>query len=275
MASAYAVLRRLWRADVKREDYGWNAFKMKWLVPNYRRAVGPAYWAYCFREWWWYNMDPHNCCGLLHEVIEWKEQKLMKWLTPHLKHARDFLSFCVEENGTKLLWHGANFFRTRSRDENQWYFNGRASWLGKVTVTRSQWLDSKEEPQNLFVHGIAQGLSGEEPEEKLVEKREVVFSGWILTKKQEQRARDSITQQLEFDWDWLSIALEKLVEKLKIEDPQRAWEWKKRLEHAVLKEGWPEAAEWWCLSEEEYEKFEARICSMTAEEAEKLAGNGE
>lgn len=223
---------------------------------------------YDLKSWWWFNMDPHNCCGLLHKLIEWRDEKLAKWLTPHLKNARKLLNLCIQENGTKLLSYTANSFYIRTRDESQWYFEGKAGFFGKVTITRSQLLDEDGKPQNRFMTGIANALSDEKEQKTLIERSDVVFSGWVLTKKQLERAEDEITQHVEFGWDWKSIALARMSKKLHL-SAEKAWEWEKQLEEAILKRDW-NGVKIWDLSEDDYKKFEAGICSMTVEEADAL-----
>lgn len=217
-------------------------------------------------------MDAENCCGLLHKVIEWKDCKLMKWLTPQLKNARKFLEFCREENDTKLLWYKANFFRCRSRDENQYYFNGWANWLGKVTVTKSQWLNSKGEAENMFMWGIANGLlkNDDSPVEVPVEKKETIFSGWILTKSQLEAAIEKILKHEEFAWDMFSISKEKLAKELGMTDEMEVFKWGQNLQDAVLKEHWPDVKEFWNLEQKDYDEYKRIICNMKAEEAKEL-----
>lgn len=253
---------------VNRKNYWWHSFKMKWLVPNYSRAVGPAFWIYKLKEWWWYNMNADNCCGLLHKVIEWKDCKLMKWLTPQLKNARKFLEFCREENGTKLLWYKANFFRCRTRDENQYYFNCWTNWLGKVTVTRTQWLDEDGKAVNTFIWGIAS--LDDENLKPPTEHKEKIFSEWVLTKKQLNKAKEKILKHGEFGWDMLNIHVTELAEEVGIQNEDDRWKWGMMLKSATLKKWWPGIEHICDLNEVEYKKFEDMICSMSLDEALKL-----
>lgn len=260
------------KKKVNRKNCWWYSFKMKWLVPNWKRAAGPAFMIYRLKNWWLFNMDAGNCCGLLNKVIEWKDCTLMKWLTPQLKNARKFLNFCSEENDTKLLWYKANFFRCRTRDDNQYYFNGWANWLGKVTVTRSQWLNAKGEVENLFLWGIANSLlkSDDKPVEMPVEKTVTIFSGWILTNKQLELAKEEILKQKEFDWDMLRISEGKLAKELGMTDKIEAFNWSQSLKDAVLKKHWPDAKAWWELEQKDRDEFNRIICNMKAEEAKEL-----
>jgi hypothetical protein len=221
------------------------------------------------KRWWWYNTDPCNCCGLLYEINRWKDQKLLKWLTPHLRRARQLLDFCREMNGTKLLWHSANAFRVRSRDAFQYYFDARASFFGKVTVTRTQWLDEDGEAQNMFLQGVIDWLSEGEREKPLVKKSEVIFSGWAWTENQVKQAEKELLKHPEFAWDWLGIAERSLVKELGIREADEL-QWRQKLHDAVIREEFGVEKKWWDLEKEEYEKFAGRICALTPEEAQKL-----
>ena len=181
---------------------------MKWLVPNWERAVGPAFWLYRLYWWWRYPFRDR-----IDRAKEWWNEKAVKWLTPHLANARRLLYICVEDNGTKLLGHGANFFYIRTRDENQYYFEGKVNLLGKVSITRTQWLDSKGDAKNLFLYGIVHGLCGEpeKEDEKPVPQTVEVFSGYVLTKSQLLMAVDSVTRHEEFEWINVYVAEERLI----------------------------------------------------------------
>ena len=255
---------------VNRRNYRWHAFKMKWLVPNYEHAVGPAFWLwklnYWWKEWCFYNMDPYNACGLLYKIIDWRDKVLLRWLTPQLKNARKFLNFCIEENDTKLLNFTAKSFYVRSRDENQYYFKGHADPLGNVTITKTQWIGKDGKPANLFLTGLFT-----DDDQKLTENSETIFTGKILTKKQLEDAKAEIVKHEEFCWDHESIALDKLFEVLELKDAEDNWTWRSNLRKAVAKKYFPDFKDnWFELPEEDSEKFEQIIINMTLEEAKEL-----
>lgn len=254
------------KRKVTRSNYRWVAFKMKWLVPNWERAVGPAFWIYRLKEWWWYNMDPDNGCGKLHDVIEWWQDTAVKWLTPHLANARRLLYICVEDNGTKLLHETANYFYIRTRDENQYYFEGKVNLLGKVTITRTQWVDSKGDAKNLFLYGIVHGLCGkpEKEEEKPVPQTAEVFNGYVLTKRQLLDAVESVTRHEEFGWEKVYVAEEQLIIEIQ---PKNEWEFRRKLEKWVLKAYFQEVDYWFNLPDEWQKTFVARIENMDTKTA--------
>lgn len=102
-------------------EYRWKRFKMTWLVPNWGRARGPAFWVCRGIVWWRYNMDRHNACSRLSRFLRWWNEKAMAVLTPHLGNARRFLVFCFDLDDMKLLDYGANYFYARTRDAEQYY----------------------------------------------------------------------------------------------------------------------------------------------------------
>lgn len=250
---------------VNRSNYWWYSFKMRYLVPNYERSVGPAWWIWNAKDWLHYNLDTDNYCSLISHFIRWKNEKLVKWLSPWLFNARKFLFFCIEQNGTKLLDCDANYFYVRTRDENQFYFIGRVNLFGKVNIVRKQWVDSNGRPKNLFLYGIVNGLCNGH-EEVPMEQAKLLFSGFVLTSKQLKHAEDMITQNLEFGWDWLSISTDKFIDELK---PDDRVDFEKKLYRSVLDEYFPGTDKIYNLEENDYRKFEAIVCNMSVDEARK------
>lgn len=213
-------------------------------------------------------MDPDNGCGKLHHVIEWWQDTVVKWLTPHLANARRLLYICVEDNGTKLLHHRAHYFYIRTRDEKQYYFEGKVNLLGKVTITRTQWVDGKGNAKNLFLYGIVHGLCGEpeKEEEKPVPQTVEVFNGYVLTKRQLLDAIESVTRHEEFGWDKVLIAESKLC--LRIE-PKDAWTFCRMLDRSVLDECFPGVDVVYKLEDKDYEKFGEIVAKMSVEDAKR------
>ena len=230
-------------------------------------------WIESFRFWWSYNMDPCNACGLLYSIIDFWGKKVKKWLTPWLWNARSFLSFCINENGTKLLNFDANYFYIRTRDDKQFYFTGTVSPFGMVRVWRTRWLNDKGESVNLFMHGICTALC-EEPEakeERLTEVKEMIYRKRILTQKQLAVAMQEILNFLEFDWDWYGAKCELFEEKLKLPEKDRK-KFEDALEQAVLKCHFPESSvkNWWELESKDIDRYLTIFKDMTLEDAKQV-----
>lgn len=241
----------------------WKMFKLMWLVPNYRWSRGPAWWIWNLMDWCRRNWDPHNYCGLRHKIHEFVDEKLMKWLTPWLWRARELLDFAREANGTKLLASGANWFRVRTRGVDQIYIEARASLFGNVAVTETRYVDSKGKSHNIFLSGLVGTVDGE----TLKEQRKYIFSKHIFTKKQLEEAREWLMKHHEFEWDWLGIAEDRLVEALKPKDPH---EFKMLLSQAVVDAVFPQVDDWINLEGKDWDQFSKIICSLTPEVAQKL-----
>lgn len=239
---------------------------MKWLVPNWERAVGPAFWIYRLRRWWWREMNPHFYGNLRWEVNDFFKNRLLKWLTPHLRNARNFMEFCIQQNGTKLLDHDSMSFYIRSRDGNQYYFLGRLGLHGRMRVWKRQWVDGMGDARNLFLYGVVHGLCGEEikDEDNLVLREELVFDGTILTRKQLVRAKREILKCREFDWSDSFAAMSILATELGMEEEN----FTERLLESVIGELFPDEKQaYWRLDDKRREKVDAAIVSMDADEA--------
>ncbi len=253
---------------MKRKEYKWKKFKMTWLVPNYARSRGPAWWLYkCymkwedFRYWWYYNIvDGANCCGLRHKFMDWLKGDVTRWLTPQLRNARKFIAFFREYNGTKLLDSEANCTIVRTRDENQYYFLAKSNLFGNVTIKRWQWLDSKGKAHNAFMWG----LFGED-EDKPVKHEEIIFKTKVFTKKQLDEAKEAIVKAVpEVDWFFDEIKRDSMAEQLGWKDE---WEFTKKLNESIFKEFFPGKNFIYELTEEEDKKYEQIIMNMSLEEA--------
>ena len=254
---------------VNKGNYWWHALKMRWLVPNRGRAVGPAYWAYRAWRWLAFNTDPDNASGALYKAIEWRDNTLAEWLTPHLANARRFLTFCLNENSLKALAYTANSFSCRSRDEHQYYFTGWASLLGKVKVVRSQWIGKDGKPENLFMWVLAHLGDGPEAcRDAPKETRTEVFSGWVLTAAQLERAKAEIIGHAEFDWDYIGIFTDRLLKELEIDDKD-AWRWRVSLENAVMRERMPDV-KFEDMGTKDYDALRRAVAALTPDEARAL-----
>ncbi len=243
---------------------------MTWLIPNWSRAKGPAFWIYCIKERLQYELDKDNCCSMLHKFLEWVRGDLTRWLTPWLKNARSLHYFCIEYNGTKLLDHNAMSFFIRSRDENQYYFRGRIKLNGKVEITMSQWLDVDGKPNNLFFNFVTNALSEDEPKEaSLVEKKKILFDKVILTKKQLKSAEHEMMLWPEFGWDLSSINIERIIEEIK---PKSILDFRKDLEQAVNDKWFPKNANkpWYELDEEDENRFFEILASLSVDSVRDL-----
>ena len=166
-------------------EYKWKSFKMTWLVPNWGRARGPAFWIWRVMDWWHWNMNMRYTTGWLYNTVDFFKNKVFKKATPWLTHARDFMEVFINENGTKLIDYDSMSFTTRTRDAHQYYFNGKCSLFGKVKIWQSQYFDDLDESQNLFENAIF----GEKP---LREERKLIWEGRVLTKAQKIAAIEDV-----------------------------------------------------------------------------------
>lgn len=82
---------------------------------------------------------------------------------------------------TKLITSNAINCYTRTRDGNYKYYNCTVFPFGYVRLTQSVFYD--EENSNIWLHGqLLRYLANEDPPE-MKERRKVVFSGFVLTKR--------------------------------------------------------------------------------------------
>ena len=217
---------------------------------------------------WWdtirYHMDPDNCLSYRYRLNEWCSTKLAAWLTPWNYWARTLFNFCINDNGTKLLDHSAHMFYVRSRDGNSNYFEGTASLFGYVRITRTQWKNSAGEPQNTFMIGVAELLTGEKGEE-LKEETEVLFEGRVLTRHQWARAVKELMRHPEFEW-YDDGPLWNLMIDLEI--PYHYW-WAcgSKLDSWIMARHFPGKKHWVELTDEESKEVQRLHAGITAEDA--------
>lgn len=254
---------------MKRSEYKWNLFKMTWLVPNYARARGPAWWAWNAMDWWRRETDTHNYCSKISRFKRWWSEKAVKWLTPWMCNARKFMDVCANCSDTKLLEFKAGSLYMRTRDENHFYYTIKSNLLGNVSVWRGQWLNKKGRPQNIFAWSVISGLCGNdgEPFEMPEKRTEMIWMGRILTAGQLKSALSQITQYREFGWDWLLMERRRLsdeFEKMGLAEPFRLV---LAVEQAILKRDFPGKKEYCELDEIEKERLIDTMRSLAAKEA--------
>jgi hypothetical protein len=166
---------------------------MTWLVPNWERSRGPAFILWKIMDWWRWNMTMKYYSAWLYKKVDWLRCDFVKWLTPWLSHARDFMQIVINENSTKLLDYSSMKFSIRTRDEHQYYFYGKCSIFGKVKIYRSQWKDDDGESHNLFVQAIL-------GDRDLHAETKLLWEGRVLTKLQKINAVEEIFKFKEFCW---------------------------------------------------------------------------
>lgn len=252
-------------------EYRWKRFKMTWLVPNWGRAGGPAFWVCMGLEWWNYNMDRRNACSCLSRFLDWWGRKPAGWLTPHLGNARRFLNFCYDLGGDmKLLDYGANHFYARTKYAELYYYTGSIDWLGRVTVTRSQWVSSSGKPENMLMWAVVNSIKDtEEPVDIPVERRELIYSGRILTEGQLLRAMEKVASHDEFCRSRMGMRENILVTMIR---PRIRREFIESLHRSVLEEYFPGVSSWIDLEGKDLDRFRNMICSMSVEEARERTG---
>lgn len=256
-----------------RSEYKWKAFKMKWLIPNWGRAVGPAFWICKAKMWWDYEMDTSNYCSKISHFIRWLNEDVKRWLTPWLRNARKFKHICIECNGTKLLENDAMMFYIRTRDANQYYFLGKVNLLGKFTIIRRQWVQPDNTPINCFLFGITHAFSkdpeaAEEEAKNLILKEEVVFTDFVLTKAQLLKSIQKIESRDDFGWDASDIFIEKLAIQLKLKD---SWKFKTAIYRHILQTYFPYAQYIYDLKEKDHKSFDEKILELNLDIAKRLA----
>lgn len=258
-----------------RSEYRWKAFKMRYLVPNWGRAVGPAFWIYKAKMWWDYETDTTNYCSKLSHFLRWLNEDVKRWLTPWLRNARKFKHICIECNGTKLLADDAMMFYNRTRDGNQYYFLGKVNLLGKFTITRRQWVEPDNTPINCFLYGITKAFSddpaqAEEDCKQLTLKEEVIFTKYILTFSQLMKAIEEVQSRDEVGWDVSMINEEKLIIQLRPKDP---WKFKRALEKDIFEKYFPYTTELSELHSEDFGEFDKKVSEIDLETAKKILKN--
>lgn len=187
-----------------KREYYWKKFLMTWIVPNYARSRGVAFWVFKTKEWWSYEMTTLYSNSFLSNVLK-KLDEFKKKVTPWLYYARNFIVFCEEKTETKLLDFKSNtvFFRTRS-DEHR-YYRLDVSLFGEVTLTQTIFRDKSGKANNAFIASFF-GHS-------LKSEVKLLWKGHILTKKQYFKAREEVMKFTEMEWDYNWIKLEDFVEK--------------------------------------------------------------
>ena len=242
-------------------EYRWKLFKMTWLVPNWGRARGPAFWLYLLKEWWYWNMNMRYTTGFLYKVVDWWKSKFTKKLTPWLSNARDFMEIFINENGTKLLDYDAWSFRTRTRDEHQYYFDGEVSLFGKVRIWQTQYKDSSGEAQNAFVNAIV-------GDEDLKPVTKLLWQGRILSKEAKIAAVEEALKFRHVGWHdffvhCLLYGLKKLGKKEVFTGKKDCGGIYKEELPKIIEELLGEKKELYQLTDEEMDKIDAYIVEAT------------
>ena len=187
-----------------RKQYYWKNFLMTWLVPNYRRAKGPAWWVFKAKWWWSEEMTTDYCGSFLNNVID-KLDSWRKKCTPWLKNAREFIDYCCGMTETKLLSCKSTYIYVRTRGEHTKYFMVKTDLFGNVTIDRIIFRDEKGKLANAFIAGFC----GHEL------KREVkrIWESTILTKNQLKEAKKDVLKFEDMSWITEWIKLEDFIDK--------------------------------------------------------------
>ena len=164
-----------------------------------------------FMEWYKWNLIG-DCCGYRREFKHNTIKFLLDVFCPHLKHARKFLHYAKNENGTKLLGTSNLSFSCRTRDEHQYYYRFKCNLFGKITGHVEQYLENGK-PINSFLRGMIALSRNEDPEaleEKIETKKELVFNKRILNKRQLMEAMKEVRN---LPMEWFELANGKMVEE--------------------------------------------------------------
>ena len=216
-----------------------------------------------FKRWWQWHFDSKWGGGFAYKLKSWCREKGLRWLTPWLANARVLMDRIVNPNDTKLLEWEPFSFGIRTRNENQFYFWGELSLLGRLKVWKNQYIGTDGTAKNLLVSGLL-------GDETLETRSELLFDGRVLTWKQCSAAFDALLKFEEFTWDPVGTALYRLAYAVRPKDIGKFF---KIIRNSVMARLFPGVAHSWDLQGDDHHSYEKAVAEVTPNEAKILWEN--
>lgn len=150
-------------------------YKFKWSRRYIFYDFYPYYW-HGWRHYFYWGAAPQD----ISKFIDHTKRAIHKSLSTNMqKKIMDRFLCC---NGSKLLTYDYANMEVRNNSNNVKYFSlRRIIPFNYYILTQTRWINSKNEPTNIFYYNTF-SLLGEE-QEKLVKEKTTLFRGWVNNKR--------------------------------------------------------------------------------------------